>query len=240
MHISIVIPAYNEKYRISNTLARMIHYIKRNGINAEIIVVDDGSTDDTFSLADTFAKRFDIVKCLRNPKNKGKGFSVRRGVLASKGKYILFSDADNSTPIQELNKLLPYLERGECDIVIGSRFLSDSVIKIKQPWPRQIMGKVFGMLVKAFLFKDFKDTQCGFKCFTQRSAREIFAHQKFERFSFDTEVLYIAKLKGFRVKEVPITWVNSLNSRVNPVTDSIHMFIDIFRLKYYVYKGTYN
>jgi len=232
MHLSIVIPAYNEERRIIKTLSRVYAYIGKTGIDGEIIVVDDGSTDKTSSLVRAFIKEHDRTRLIANPVNRGKGFSVKNGMLTAGGDYILFTDADNSTPIQELNKMLPYLEEGEADVLIGSRSLDESVIKIGQSRIRSAMGKVFNYFVRSFLYKDFIDTQCGFKCFTRKAARAIFEIQRFSGFSFDIEVLYIAKKKGYRIKEIPVTWVNSLKSSVNPITDALFMLADIFRLKY--------
>lgn len=234
MRLSVVIPAYNEERRIIKTLARICAYLRKAGIDGEIIVVDDGSTDNTSPLVRAFIKEHGRARLIINPVNCGKGFSVKRGILTAGGEYVLFTDADNSTPIQELNKMLPYLEKREADVLIGSRSLERSMIKISQPWFRSTMGKVFNYFVRLFLYGDFMDTQCGFKCFTHEAARGIFETQKFSGFSFDIEVLYIAKMKGYRVKEVPVIWVNSLKSRVNPVTDALFMLADIFRLKYYM------
>lgn len=234
MHLSIVIPAYNEERRIIKTLARIYAYLGKTGIDGEIIVVDDGSTDRTSPLVKAFIKEHGRTSLLVNPANFGKGFSVRRGVLTASGEYVLFTDADNSTPIQELNKMLPCLESGEADVLIGSRSLEGSRIKISQLWFRSAMGKVFNYFVRSFLYGDFLDTQCGFKCFTRKAAHGIFGIQRFNGFSFDIEVLYIAKMKGYRIKEIPVTWVNSLKSSVHPVTDAFCMLTDIFRLKYYI------
>lgn len=240
MHLSIVIPVYNEERRIGRTLSRTIQYVRDRSIDAEIIVVDDGSTDNTVKIAkETSTGRFP-VKILRNDKNRGKGYSVRHGILHSSGKYILFTDADSSTPIQEIRKLLPRLEKGECDVAIGSRALKGSKVRIRQPWFRMTMGKIFNLLVRIFLYTEFRDTQCGFKCFARKAAQEIFRLQKFDGFAFDIEIIAIAKLKGYRIKEVPVVWVNSLHSKVDPIRDASRMFVDIFRLKYNLYKKTYS
>jgi len=239
MRLSIVIPAYNEERRIGRTLSRVIDYVNRNSIDAEIIVVDDGSTDGTAKLVEDISAKDRRVKIIQNGKNRGKGFSVRNGVRHSSGDYILFTDADNSTPIQEVRKLLSCLEEEGYDIAIGSRALERSKVRIRQPWFRMTMGKTFNLLVRLFLYGDFMDTQCGFKCFTKEAALDIFRLQMFDGFSFDIEVLAIAKLKGYRIKEVPVVWVNSLQSRVNPVKDAFRMLCDIFRLKYNLFKKIY-
>lgn len=237
MHLSIVIPAYNEERRIPRTLARIVYYIKKNNVDAEVIVVDDGSDDQTLALVETFTKTYDFVRIIQNSKNMGKGCAVRKGILAAKGEYILFTDADNFTPIQELKKLLQYVETGKFDIAIGSRALKESEVKIRQPLFRETMGKAFNLLVKLFLFRDFNDTQCGFKLFSRNAAQEIFSLQRFNRFFFDVEVLTIAKLHGYRIKEVAVVWVNNRQSRVHAIKDSVRMFIDIIILKYRLIKG---
>ena len=239
MHLSIVIPVYNEERRIIRTLSRITNYVRKNKIDAEIIVVDDGSTDDTVKLVEKISAVYHEITIFSNGKNIGKGFSIRNGILRSSGNYVLFADADNSTPIQEIKKLIPYLESKEYDIAIGSRGLKKSEIRIQQPWFRMKMGKTFNLLVRLFLYKDFMDTQCGFKYFTKKAAHDIFKLQTFNRFSFDIEILAIAKIKGYRIKEVPVIWVNSLHSKVDPIKDAFSMFVDIFRLKYNLHRKIY-
>ena len=239
VYLSIVIPAYNEQYKIIHTLTSIVYYLKKNDIAAEIIIVDDGSSDNTFALTKDFSKQHHCIKIVRNDRNKGKGAAVRRGMLTAKGEYILFTDADNSTSIQELKKLLSYVASGQFDIAIGSRALKESEIETRQPWFRETLGKTFNLLVRLLVYQDFKDTQCGFKCFSHKSAQEIFRQQKFNGFSFDVEILAIAKLRSYSIKEVPIVWADSSPSRVNPFTDALQMFMDIFRLKYNLAKQAY-
>lgn len=239
MKLSIVIPVYNEERRISRTLSRIIDYVEKKDIDAEIIVADDGSTDGTLKLVERISKERRPIKIVGNGRNIGKGFSVRNGVRHASGDYVLFTDADNSTPIQEMRKLLPYLESKEYDVAIGSRSIRGSRVRIRQPWFRMMMGKTFNLMVRLILYGEFRDTQCGFKCFTKKAASEIFRLQTFTGFSFDIEILAIARLKGYRINEVPVVWVNSLQSKVNPVTDAFRMFIDIFRLKYNLLKNIY-
>lgn len=205
MYLSIIIPAHNEQYRIKRTISKIIYYIKRNNIDAQIIIIDDGSKDETYRIINVFRNKHNFIVVVKNEKNMGKGFSVRRGVLLAEGDFILFTDADNSTPISEVKKLLSYLENGQYDVAIGSRALKDSKIKIRQPLFRLYMGKIFNRLVKFFLYKDFHDTQCGFKLFNQKAAKEIFELQQFNGFSFDIEILYLAKIKNYKIIEVPIT-----------------------------------
>jgi len=231
-NISVVIPAYNEKERIKSTLKRIIDYLSRR-YKYEIIIVDDGSSDETASIVKDFARwNKGIGKriiLLRNSKNMGKGHSVRRGIMHAKYPLILFSDADLSTPIEELDKFIAFL--GNYDIVIASRNLKESNIKLKQPSFRVLLGKTFPLLVNLVLMPEIKDTQCGFKLFKKDAARKIFKVQTLNRFSFDAEVLYIARKKGYNIKEAPVTWINMGGSKVNLLFDPIRMFLDVFRIR---------
>lgn len=178
------------------------------------------------------------IRLIRNEINKGKGYSVKNGFLNSTGSYLLFSDADLSTPIEEVEKLVDSIDHGY-DVAIGSRGLKESDIKIHQPMHREKMGKIFNFLVRAITIKGFSDTQCGFKCFKRKAALEICKRQQLERFSFDVEMLYIAKKLGYKIKEVPIQWFNNPNSRVSPVKDSIKMFLDLLKIRYNDFLGKY-
>ena len=241
VHLTIVIPAYNEEGRIKETLERIVCYRKESNLDAELIVVDDGSKDQTSAVVEKFLGQHGRVSLLRNDKNQGKGFSVARGVAASKGEYVLFADADNSTPIEEIKKVLPPVEKGECDLSIGSRAHKESDIRIRQPWFRVTMGRVFNIFTRVLLSnKDFKDTQCGFKCFSGNVARELFRLQKIKRFAFDAELLAVAKMKGYRIKEVPVVWLNSAASRVHPLKDAFQMFVDLLRIRCYLARGSYS
>lgn len=227
IYLSIVIPAFNEEKRLSKTLSKIISYLKKQNYEWEILVVDDGSTDNTL---DRLIEFQDYIKIIQNNKNYGKGFSTRNGILAAKGKYILLSDADLSTPITEVEKLLPALEE-IYDIAIGSRALKNSEIKKHQPFYREMMGKTFNKIIKFLLFKDFSDTQCGFKLFKKDIAYEVFKRQKLNGFAFDVEVIYIAKKLRYKIKEIPVVWFNAPNSRVGIFTDSFKMFMDVLRIK---------
>lgn len=227
IYLSVVIPAYNEGKRLPKTLRIISNFLKKEQYTWEIIVVNDGSTDNTQQTLLNFQNN---IKILKNEKNFGKGYSSKKGILNAKGKHILLSDADLSTPIKEVNKLLKFLENSY-DIAIGSRALKDSDIKIHQPFYRELMGKMFNKIIKILLFKDFLDTQCGFKLFKKGPAYEIFKRQKLDGFAFDVEIIYIAKKLGYKIKEVPITWLNSPNSRVGILRDSIKMFMDVLRIK---------
>lgn len=237
MFLSIVMPAYNEEKRIKDPLRKIVGYLSSKGYDWEIILVDDGSIDRT---SETAVKVVDDerLRIIKNETNRGKGYSVRTGVLASKGDLILMTDADLSTPIEELEKMLPWLENGY-DIVIGSRALQRSLIEVPQPWYRSVMGRVFNFLVQKITLKGFKDTQCGFKCFTKGAAAQIFALQRIDGFAFDVEVLLIAAKLGFKIKEVPVRWVNSPQSSVNIFTGSASMFYELLKIRFFDWRGYY-
>lgn len=230
VYLSIIIPAYNEEKRIAGTLAAVNDYLIRRNRPYEVIVVDDGSTDGTSHAAKRI--KDDRLVIIKNPDNRGKGYSVRRGVLASRGKVILFSDADLSADIAEMDKLLPWLDKGY-DVVIGSRATADSTIELRQPWHRVIMGKTFNLLVRTFVLKGFRDTQCGFKCFKRDAAMKIFNLQRLPGFAFDVETLFIAKCLGFKIKEAGVAWKNSPESKVHLVKGSLSMLLDLFKIRFY-------
>ena len=231
MYLSVIIPAYNEEERIGGTLAKIYSFLKTKNYDYEVIVVDDGSADKTIQEAQR-SRLFkeNNLRVIKNRINTGKGFSVKRGILASRGEYVLFSDADLSTPIEELDKLLAYIKEGY-DVVIGSRGVIDSDVRVHQPWHREKMGKVFNLFVKSMLFKEFNDTQCGFKVFKGDVARGIAKHLKIYGFCFDVELLYLAKIKGCRIKEAGVVWHNSLQSKVSAVNSSINMFLDLIKIR---------
>lgn len=229
VYLSIVIPAYNEESRIGRSLSLIIDYLNKKAFNWEIIVVDDGSRDKTKEIIKGFMydNRISLVE---NEQNRGKGYSVKKGILSAKGKFILFSDADLSTPIEEIDKLFFYLKSGY-DIAIGSRGLEESKIIVPQFWVRQTMGKIFNFIIRFFIFPGIKDTQCGFKLFKGQVAKKVFSILKIKGFAFDVEVLYIAKNLNLKVREVPIKWYNSPKSKVNPTIHSFKMLTDIYKIK---------
>ena len=230
-NLSIIIPAYNEALRVGRTLERIDEYLKGYEPFYEIIVVDDGSHDDTEKVVRKTAEKHSAIVLLQNGMNKGKGYSVKRGVLSSRGRFVLMSDADLSTPIEEIGKLFKELEEGY-DIAVGSRSVSGSKILKRQAWYRQLMGKIFNKIVQVVAVSGIRDTQCGFKLFKGDAARMVFARQRIERFAFDVEALYLAKKMGLRIREVPIVWVNSPDSKVSIFTDSLQMLWDILKIRF--------
>lgn len=236
--LSIIIPAYNEEKRVLPTLAKIGAYLSKRGFPYEIIIVDDGSTDNTLHMVKNFACSHNHIAVLANERNSGKGYSVKKGMLSAKGKYIFFTDADLSTPIEEIEKCLPYLTDGY-DVVIGSRSLPESDITIHQPWYREKMGKIFNFMVHMVLIQGIVDTQCGFKGFKKEVVKTVFTRCSIDGFSFDVEALYLARKFNFKIKELPIRWENSALSKVNPVRHSLQMFKDLFLIKIKDLKGYY-
>ncbi len=229
VYLSIVIPAYNEAGRLTESLGSVLDFLKKYPHPCEVIVVDDGSADATAEVA---ARKLASVdhKVLKNSCNSGKGFSVKRGMLEARGEYVLFSDADLSTPIEEAEGFVSQLQRGY-DVVIGSRALAQSNVEVHQNFLREIMGKVFNRIARAMSFKGINDSQCGFKAFTRRAAQDLFARQKLHGFSFDAEIMYLAQKLGYKILEEPVTWRNSPNSRVKIFSDPIKMFMDIAKIR---------
>ena len=228
--ISVVIPAYNESERILSTITSIDEYCERRFQCFEIIVVNDGSRDDTREVVLREKEKTASLRYEGYEENSGKGYAVRRGVMVSAGDIILVSDADLSTPIEEVEKLLAHYDEG-CDIIIGSRALAESDIVVEQPWWRQFMGKTFNAFVRSLLYMDFKDTQCGFKLFRGACRKDIFERTSVDRFAYDVEILYLARKAGYKIKEVPIRWFNSPDSKVNPVIDSLQMLKDLIKLR---------
>ncbi len=236
--LSIVIPAYNEEKRLLSTLDQICKYLSRQNYPYEVIVVDDGSTDNTLQIARDFANSNGHIVVLTNGQNMGKGCTVRNGMLSAKGEYVFFTDADLSTPIEELEKCLPYLINSY-DVVIGSRSLPGSVILVHQPWYREKMGKIFNFMVNMMLLNGIIDTQCGFKGFKREVVQKVFGRCKINGFSFDVEALYLSRKFNYKIKEIPIRWRNSTLSKVNPVKHSIQMFKDLLNIKIKDFKGCY-
>lgn len=239
VEISVVVPAYNEEKRLETTLPHLYKSLKRRFFDFEIIVVDDGSVDGTADVVSRFAAKHAGVRLIRYEKNRGKGFAVRTGVLAGQGNYVLFCDADLSTPMREVRKLLGALAEG-CDIAIGSRAIRGSRILKYQPFYRVLLGKTFNKFVQLFALPGIFDTQCGFKCFRRQVARDIFSRCRIDGFSFDVEVLYVARKTGFRVREVGVLWRNDPRSTVHPIRHSLQMLKELFAIRLYGLLGRYN
>ncbi|HEK85845.1 MAG TPA: glycosyltransferase family 2 protein [Candidatus Aminicenantes bacterium] len=228
--LSIIIPAFNEEERIGFTLRKIIDYLELRHFQAEIIVVDDGSSDRTAERANEILADWPLARVISLPKNEGKGAAVRQGVLQASGQLILFTDADLSTPIEELEKMLSLAAEGN-QVIIGSRSLPQSEIKRRQSWLREHMGKTFNLFVRLMLIKGLKDTQCGFKLFQQEAARKIFSQLQTKGFAFDVEVLVRAQKLGYQIAQVPIVWINSPHSKVRLIKSSIRMFLDLLKIR---------
>lgn len=229
--ISVVIAAYNEEKRLPESLRRISSYMAEKKLEHEIIVVDDGSADRTTGIVESMAARIPSLRGIRYRHNRGKGYALRTGILATSGNVVLVSDADLSTPIEELEVLWPIIAAGRCEVAIGSRALALSKIIKKQPWWRQGMGKVFNRVVRLLVIDEFSDTQCGFKLFNGSVARKLFAEARIDRFAYDVEILALAKKNGFRIAEIPIKWINAPGSKVHPIIDSLQMLKDLVRVR---------
>jgi len=235
---SIVIPAYNESTRICTTLEKVLAFVKTKGWTTEIVVVNDGSTDGTSVIVQGYAARHANLRLIENPGNRGKGYSVRNGMLHATGEILLFSDADLSSPIEESEKLFAALEQG-ADVAIGSRWLRSELQVQPQPLLRRIFGRSFNMALRLVLGLNYKDTQCGFKAFTRRAAQAIFPLQHIERWGFDPEILFLAERFGFRVKEVPVQWAHREGTHISPLRDGIRMLMEMLRVRWYSITGKY-
>jgi glycosyltransferase involved in cell wall biosynthesis len=232
--ISIIIPAYNEEKRIPSTLARVRQYLDASHWEfAELVVVDDGSRDATASIAEAAGARV-----LRNPGNRGKGFSVRHGMLKAQGEWALFSDADLSTPIEELDRLWCAVERENAQAAIGSRAIDRSMVGVHQPLFREVMGRIFNLTMRAITGLPFHDTQCGFKLFRTSAAREIFGRQKLDGFGFDVQVLYIAQHLRYRALEIPVRWNDVAGTKVS-AWRGVKAFWDPVKVRFNGVRGMY-
>ena len=236
---SIIIPAYNESARIGLTLEKVMAHVADRGWNAEVIAVDDGSSDTTAEIVRAYALKNPRLRLLQNPGNRGKGYSVRNGMLNGQGEILLFTDADLSSPIQEADRLFGAIENG-ADIAIGSRWLRSDTQTQRQPLYRQLFGRVFNLILRVTLGLNFKDTQCGFKAFNRRSAQKIFPMQKIERWGFDPELLFLARKLHFKVVEIPVEWAHREGTRISPLRDGPQMFFEMLRIRWNSLSGKYN
>lgn len=234
--VSILIPAYNEENRIEKTIVRIIKYLKQTKINAEIICINDGSTDKTQAIVENFIPQ---LSCLSYHPNHGKGYALKQGVLHSKGEYILFTDADNSVPIEELGNFLKIVKQHNLDFVIGSRYLKDKNKQNNQPLFRRIISRIGNIIFSLLLISGIKDSQCGFKLFRNHSAKEIFHHQIINKFAFDMEILLIAKSLNFHFKEIAVNYHHHSQSHIKPFHDSLTVLKDLIHIKINHLKGRY-
>jgi glycosyltransferase involved in cell wall biosynthesis len=236
---SFVIPAYNESVRIQPTLHALLRHVQEQNWDAEILVVNDGSSDDTAQIVREYGKLHPQVLLVENPGNRGKGFSVRNGMLHARGDICLFTDADLSSPITEAQKLFDAINRG-ADIAIGSRWLRTELQTERQPLYRQAFGRIFNLAQRVILGLRFADTQCGFKAFRKDAAQRIFPLQKIERWGFDPEILFLARRAGLRVEEVPVLWAHSDGTRLHPLRDGLRMFVELLRIRWNAMSGDYS
>jgi dolichyl-phosphate beta-glucosyltransferase len=237
--ISIIIPAYNESSRIGKALAEVLRCVHDRDWQAEILVVDDGSTDRTAAIVQEFAEVHPEVRLLNNPENRGKGFSVRQGVLHAVGEIVMFTDADLSAPMEEAERLFEALRQG-ADIAIGSRWLERKRQTLKQPLYRQFFGRCFNAITRVVMGLPFADTQCGFKALHLPVAQTIFQLQRIDRWGFDPELLFIALKRGYRVREVPVTWGHDERSRLSYLKDGVKMLEEIAYIRWEAFAGAYD
>ena len=242
--LSIVIPAYHEEKRIGRSLDEVLRFLLSKSYRAEVIVVDDGSADGTDRVVNEWIPRYreagEELRLLTNTPNRGKGFSVKRGLTEARGDIVLFSDADFSSPVTEAPKLIDPILEGKADVTFGSRALDRTLIGKHQPLFRDFGGRVFNLFMRTITGLPFKDTQCGFKAFRRELALPVFELQSIERFGFDPEILYIARKQGLRLLEVPVVWNDAEGSTVRYASDSLNMFLDLVRIRMNDIAGRYN
>jgi glycosyltransferase involved in cell wall biosynthesis len=236
-YLSIIIPAYNEEQRLPSTLEQIFSFLKGQSYAAEVLVVENGSQDRTYEIAIEFANRYPNLYVFRE-KQKGKGNAVRHGILKARGEYRFMCDADLSMPIDELSKFLPPVLNG-ADIAIASREVKGAV-RYNEPYLRHLTGRVFNNLIRLLVLPGLQDTQCGFKCFHAQVAEEVFQYQTISGWSFDVEVLYIARRKGYRIREVPIHWYFSADTKISILRDSWRMFLDLLTIRLNALRGLYD
>jgi len=234
--LSVIIPVYNESKRLHN-IEKIASYLKKQSFTSEILIVDDGSTDTTKQLLQKFAKTLHF-QCISYNRNMGKGYAIKTGMLKAKGTYRLFIDVDLATPIEDYAKCIPYEK--EYQVIIASRRINGSKILIHQPKLRELMGKFFTLLSQIILGMRIRDFTCGFKCFHENAAKEIFSLATINRWGFDSEILFIAKKLGYAIKEIPVTWKNDTRTRVKFPQDIITSLLELLQIRFNVVVGKYN
>ncbi len=239
MYLSVIIPAYNEERRLPKTLEEIDEYLKRQTYDYEILVVNDGSKDRTAEVVLSLASYIKNLRLVDNKENRGKGYVVRQGILEARGDYRIFADADNSTSIDQIEKMWPYFKEGY-DVVFGSRDVKGAILDPPQPWLRNIvLGGGFKFYRKMIIdLWRIEDTQCGFKCFTKKAAENIFPKCKIDRFAFDPEILVIAQKLGYKIKEIPIYWKNDPESKVK-FKSIFKIALDLIKIRFNLIKGIY-
>ena len=237
--LSIVIPAYNESARIEDALERVMSCVAERGWDAEVVVVDDGSKDNTAEIVHRWMEQHPRLHLVHNPGNKGKGYSVRNGLLQAAGEIVMFTDADLSAPMEEAERLIAAIEDG-VDVAIGSRWMDRTRQTIHQPLYRQFFGRCFNWITRMVMGLPFKDTQCGFKAFKRSAAQVIFRLQTIERWGFDPEILFIARKLKYVVREVPVTWGHDERSRISYLKDGMKMLEDMARIRANSLAGRYD
>ncbi len=233
--LSIIIPAYNEASRLPHTLEQVFSFLEGEDYSAEVIVVENGSSDQTLTLAQELTKKYPDLRVLHNEK-AGKGLAVRTGIFAAKGEYRIFCDADLSMPIEEVRRFIP--PNLDKDIVIASREV-EGAVRYDEPEFRHFTGRIFNLLIRLLALPKLHDTQCGFKCFRAEVAEDIFQYQNIEGWAFDVELLFIARMRGYEIVELPIPWYYNDESKINVLRDSFHMFFDLLKIRQNARKGVY-
>jgi dolichyl-phosphate beta-glucosyltransferase len=235
--LSIVIPAHNEENRLPETLKQVIRYLEKQPFASEVIVVENGSTDRTSAIAREFAEKNGNVKAIQNDW-RGKGLAIQRGVKEAKGEYVFMCDADLSMPVEEISKFIPP-QLNNVDIAIGSRE-APGAVRYDEPYYRHFTGRVFNTLIRLLVLPTLQDTQCGFKCIRADVARDIFRYQTLTGWAFDVELLYIARLHGYQIVEIPIDWYFNADSKISVLRDSLRMFLDLLLIRRNAWRGLYD
>ena len=240
INLSIIIPSYNEANRIENTLKTVRNYLAKVNWKTEVIVVDDGSQDGKTERVTDFMEKWKSLLLIENPKNCGKGFSVKIGILHASGRVVVFTDADLSTPVEEIPKLIEPIIRNESDLTFGSRALDRSLIGVHQSLTREFSGRIFNWLVQMLIGLPFKDTQCGFKAFRRQAIMPFIGQQRIRGFGFDPEILFLAKINGLRLQEIPIRWNHHEGTKVRFFQDSLKMFLGLIQIRLNQLFGRYS